>query len=587
MTTWQTLKYGTKVITGLAVTGTLIWFVTRTQIKAVDIIEIFQGTYERCLATRWSDDTFYPNVLTTVRYLTFGTNDPSGLAYYTWTDTVHRITNYYKTVTATNDAIVTNRVPGGKYMVYPPRIRYLQPDLTGNRYIWGGYTQYVFSGMSGVLAVFYNGTYQLSNSTHSEDIFVNTNGSGAQLRDFKTAGYWDLDGAWNTPKYYTARFAKWRGSGALNMANLKVVASGLNSNYLTSMEVMTNIVEVNAMDWHTDGALIRANTPEKGDVPWVYLKTLTYQADALRALIAAPIDPPHSYSNVLLSPYVDDTQSDMTGIFSGFSELPGNTHTQFVARIGFGRTAFLSELDYYVMLFDDETNTTGDVRLNYWPITKTNLQHRYQTLNALKWTHIQPLWTGGNVGIKDDWYDDGTDNTWIWRGSSTNSWAEATARCTNLYWATTTHGHPYYFAVGERYTNDGGSWAVYVFARRSMFKVTGLTTAITHTIDFYNKCVVPSNALGGFRLPFDATQKEFYAYSSPVSNNIYRHWYTTGKTNGSWAFSSSLGVSNLVESTIWPVAPTIPQVPTIKGWMLTNRDCVVKWDFSYCTNAIP
>jgi hypothetical protein len=44
---YQTLKYGTRVLVGLAVTGATIYTVTRLQVKPVDFIEIMEGVRER------------------------------------------------------------------------------------------------------------------------------------------------------------------------------------------------------------------------------------------------------------------------------------------------------------------------------------------------------------------------------------------------------------------------------------------------------------------------------------------------------------------------------------------------------------
>lgn len=54
--TFQQLKYGWIALVGVAITGTTIYFTsnTRTEVQAIDIIELALGVTERCLATQYS-----------------------------------------------------------------------------------------------------------------------------------------------------------------------------------------------------------------------------------------------------------------------------------------------------------------------------------------------------------------------------------------------------------------------------------------------------------------------------------------------------------------------------------------------------
>ena len=104
--TWQKLLYGTVVASGLAITGTVVWLSPRPQVKAIDMIEIFQGGQERCLATQYVLSTNGTSVYTNKSYI-FGAPDPSGL---TWTEYVTNdvaVTRPYLTITGTNVMIIT------------------------------------------------------------------------------------------------------------------------------------------------------------------------------------------------------------------------------------------------------------------------------------------------------------------------------------------------------------------------------------------------------------------------------------------------------------------------------------------------
>jgi hypothetical protein len=53
MTTWTRLKYGSMLAAGLAATGGLIWFGAGGRVvTAVHLVELFEGTAERCYATQ-------------------------------------------------------------------------------------------------------------------------------------------------------------------------------------------------------------------------------------------------------------------------------------------------------------------------------------------------------------------------------------------------------------------------------------------------------------------------------------------------------------------------------------------------------
>ncbi len=134
--TWQKIAYGTMVAGALATSGTLVWWDTRRQVKAVDFIEVYQGALERCLATQTVQGS---NVVISV------TNDVVEYAdltntYFVYDGNNRTETNYW-TISGTNAVVSseTNKV-GYSYLADPaddPNLEYEYVDewIVGRRLV--------------------------------------------------------------------------------------------------------------------------------------------------------------------------------------------------------------------------------------------------------------------------------------------------------------------------------------------------------------------------------------------------------------------------------------------------------------------
>lgn len=170
----QRLIYGTLVVAGAAVTGTLWYQRTGPQkVKVVDYIEIYQSCLEKCMATEDAD--FYigyawqPTVRTNL--VMSWTNDSRGYWIYptngvSSTGTVAALrTNYWIAGGYTAQDVWTNNL-NHRYRIALPDTA--TRELTGadGRYIWNAYSNLTVAGFANSN---YNGTYRsMTNGTTIE-----------------------------------------------------------------------------------------------------------------------------------------------------------------------------------------------------------------------------------------------------------------------------------------------------------------------------------------------------------------------------------------------------------------------------------
>ena len=155
--TWTQLRYGMAVVTaGTAVTGTLIWFGGgRETIEQIDVVEVWQATSERGMATQFTNGP--ANIATnTYKQMYVGGADPSGLAWVL-NRTNGPLTNAYVSVTWSNAVSVWTNLPGS-FRAPPPYFYWTFHDgSTTQRFLWGAWSNVTVAGVATVTN--YNGTY--------------------------------------------------------------------------------------------------------------------------------------------------------------------------------------------------------------------------------------------------------------------------------------------------------------------------------------------------------------------------------------------------------------------------------------------
>ena len=588
--TWNQIAYGTLVAAGMTTVGVLVWFESRTQVKVVDILEVFQGTWERCAVTRVTTNvwTRWPaTVIITNTSFVYGSNDPSGKAWYDWSAATNRLTNYYRTVTATNVVVTTNSFVKGRFKVTPPRVDFNYVEPLTNKYIWGGYTQYVVTGMTGTSAS-NNGTYQWASRSVTNnkvtDRYVNASGTNATvLYDYGYRGKFGVarsaefnDGSYafaSTAKGKCIRFGPWSGTG---VSGIRVAASGLNDALMSDAWCETNKTYYNGLDWATDARMIDVDAMNEEN-PAPSLGTLG--PDKIRSCIMTI---PVAYSaHPTNYPYVDDSQADSNGAFVGFTMLPVNTFSQFWARTGIGwlyPTNYDGTNRQWLMFHDENpTNAGWDyIEHSNWLLSASNLQERYEALYYLKWTHWQFTWSSFGDTYASAWIAGQASNTYAWTGASTSSWGAAKIACAAATpTITTVNGAPYGYTRG---TWNGSTWTAYAYARQSRMKLEGVWTGLTCVVDSYAYPEKPGYAYA----IFDA------GGTGLLSNQLCRFSVVTNAAgNRSSVTSAPLG-SVSFPSGVWCDQPSNNSA---KGWIVSSdwweRDAVLKPNFNYCTNAIP
>lgn len=547
--TWQRIGMGLLVAAGLATTGTVVWVSHRPQVHAIDMITVMQGTMERCWATQYADGS---NCWSANRYAdpgwiiwhtnkvhTWGSDDPSGLFWVEVTTNTSSTntfnTNFYKTVSST--ALVptghTNFLhDGGAGSWYFPF--QVTPDLnfkvyhcaTSNKYIWGPYTNYEFSGFS---SANWNGTYIFvgrtgdvdeywKNGTNTYRLLDRGPRSGQRLFDPSLVGDWLYDPDWSvrpgygscllvdlggTIYYWTdadgsARFGQWRSlyHDSDNPDAVEVVASGLITQLVRDAWIITEEVQDNVVDWTTAGTHGALNDG------WTYSSDSTFSSMTNKLIACRSL-------------YASTNQT-----------IEGASNIVTVTNMVFTRPGGI--------------------------LASTNLQQVNDACVLLAWTkpsYLFSYWIGG-------------ETNYIGSGSGPD-WETAKANCaTNWdnYWF-------WYPKHGTAGTFDGTNYHAYFYSHRNKSFISGLYTGVTHSAEFY----VKAKALNG---------KTFDAQGDDVLNGVWHMWDSNSSAatnrNESTVFLGSLAMP------AWCSAPSVSN-DTALGWETDEYCTILKWSFNYCT----
>jgi len=272
------------------------------------------------------------------------------------------------------------------------------------------------------------------------------------------------------------------------------------------------------------------------------------------------------------TPYVDHTLAT-NGEFIGFTDLPSQVSSNVWDRLGFTNFAFL--FPETLGIFDDQEGFEPEV--NQHIIISTNWMDRYKTMQEeLKWTR-------NTVGNELRWFAvNSTTNHYVWQGQSTSSWADAIAiATTNIIFAAISNEPPWMGTTGVRASSN--NWIATAYARTSVLGletniIKGLHTDITNAVDYYN------NAGSFFTNNVNFTNTVFDNNGETVSNTfMIRFDQLTINSNAFVTSNLAIGTTNIP---VWCDEPFVG-TNTAKGFMVTNQDFVIKWNFLYCTNALP
>jgi hypothetical protein len=202
-----------------------------------------------------------------------------------------------------------------------------------------------------------------------------------------------------------------------------------------------------------------------------------------------------------------------------------------------------------------------------------------KVLNVMVWTLIRytmgpsglatSMTTESKVAVGASWSipDGGPDVT--------PSWALAVSRAETAYAAaevTTLVEFAWAYSVGTKQVWSDPVYNTYLYRNRSKAKVSGISTAFAHAMDFYTY----SNATGSGILPFDANH-------DPVIADKWSLFDTAAPTTDADVESGWLGSLDLPH---WCAEPTEVGVTTYLGWIQSDWIAVIRWNvvggFSFC-----
>jgi len=592
--TWQKLLYGTVVASGLAITGTVVWLSPRPQVKAIDMIEIFQGGQERCLATQYVLSTNGTSVYTNKSYI-FGAPDPSGL---TWTEYVTNdvaVTRPYLTITGTNVMIITRTqemVSADGYHMPPLDVKKIYRTTTTNRYIWGTYSNYVINGItSGIReGSAFNGTYSFASRARTSSSVIDTyykdGNSNYRLIDYGPRGGHpvedpdsllasaELVGADDYTYFYAPadqciRFAEWRSLDEDEfgiVSNATFIASTFMTNMLREAWVYTNDWQWNSISRVVERRYI--DLPDDG---------IPESAGISCKLISA------------CKWYADDTLAGGGGEFANFSNsIPrlAQTYDSLIPNTSglWARLSFTNHYDYTdysshatnrLWLFDGQVGSRNGesivINVPSWVVESAKLKQRYAVAQAMRWTCGSASWKS----VATNEY-----NTYYWHTPGwSNSWESAIAGCMANTPSTVSRADaaPYVGTVGYAQPDgDGGTlYFAQAFARGSVL-VVNCTTQIPHAVDFYAR----GETYGKGTYTNAVWNDEGYG----LTENKFTRFSEIAQGSRGSITSSVVGPTNVPSS--FCSAPA-PGATSSRGFIILDQDAVIKWDFEYCTTALP
>ena len=648
--TFQRLKYGVLVATGIAVTGTLVWFADRPQIEAVDVIELVMGAQERLRAQQVL--TGYPSnrvstvtnsyvvwepipLVTNVTVLpgpVYVTNvvGPTWFSYGPW---VTNVTVLPGPVYVTNitETVTTNlyQRSSGVYTQTIDNVTSLWPAVTwntdytfkvedGRRFIYSGYSNYVVSGHADYPG--FDGTYVYETSGITVSATAKDSYYDIYRHSFTTNGstnfYMQLD--WthfnsqlaneelNAPLgvFYFADDNRnsresvyedtWSDFG-LTATNVAIIGTnGIRAAYIRDVGTYTNlsirdslVIGVYATETLFEDLskytrqVCGYRAGRGGDLYGNFYPVTNLPVGSSWQSI---IDLMYSYGTPAntfnYSGFADESKAS-SGKFDGQTDVneflikattiwKTNDLGPVMLYVGSGRTyvpyggtssVTVDNADVWFRFTDESTNKTSqyvmDNEMSPY-LNKTNMGLRYTALYELgSWT----------FGPHDQtWTTNATGNQYVWTGAETSTYALAIADCIAATPVVTTNA-----ASPYRYTliaGNGTNWQATAYARMSIPEVTGMATSLTKNVDYYIQ-TTPKTA--------------FYSVDGYVTNTYYRLPDESYSAANAYSHSATSQVGNVGSF----VASEFQTNTGYYGWITGDVGPVLKWDFQYCTNAIP
>jgi len=572
--TWTRILYGTLIAAGLTATGTYIWDANRPHIYARDFIALFQAVQERCLATEYVAGT-NDVVTTTNKVREYNSNDPSGLWFVDG-----GITNYYKTVSGTNDVVVVSTNSTALFRHAAINRSKTYHTATTNRYIWGPYSNYVVTGFSGGIGGYannFNGTYTFYRRTQKivekawssiwflalVDEYWKDGTNTYTMEDYgpqEGQGYTQtIDNAscvlkkngvesFYTSKGDPARFGPWHSSysfyGSADAASF--VASGLLTNSVRGAAVTTRETQLNSID---------------RIIPW-----------DLYTMIGDKIHEVLGLNETVFFWYVDDSQAT-AGEFQNFTNLPGLVSSSLWTRLSFPLFVTNSYDGAVHGIFRDEATDQNGSYIYVYATNKvlqsTNFIDRAKVLASLKWTHSGEAGSSNVYGCS--WSTNLTENYWVWTGNSADSWADAKTACEGAFPIKYTSAmRPLQGTTG---TKGPGGWVATAYAAKGQMIVAG-STQMEHTVDFYYRTQTYGTNV--------FTNAVFSDLATGLQDGLFKRLETS---SAAWGAVTSSVVGSTDFPATWCDEPTESASKSL-GWEIEKEDAVLKWSFQYCTNSL-
>lgn len=597
--TWQRILYGTLVASGLSIAGTAVWMSSRTQIKAIDYIELFQAAQERCLATQYLVGSNEISAVTN-KINVFEAEEPLPVYWFPVTTGSMSVTsNKYMTRSSVSNEIVTTTnwvASGASYSpcrVAPMTIKRTYSISSSNKYIWGPNETITIAGVigRGALADTFNGTYYW----HQRLEGPYTRGGLAGLIAMCVVDEYWKDNT-NSPNVKLYDFGPWGGQEYHDETTAnKIIHS---SSYLTYNDgvaaVCTGPIDPPKYGpWFIGSTLqvtnITSMTVSAGD-----LKTNIFRSASVVSLsrVENAIDRVTSWYGISLISekirnclgvetgdyYVDDTEAPSGEFLDCSNSIPALVSTSLWNRLVIAYTNGTGADK--VGVFQDETNSgSGGAAHQYVAnaiVLKSNLTDRARALQALRWTK------SGGSGDGLTWTCDGVTNYFHWYAISTNSWSEAKDACVTgvLEKAIEEGDRPWRGTTGTKTANPyvPGTFSyradAYVLASRLSLVAN---TQIEHSVDYYFKAKTFS--VGAF------SNMVFNDAGLDLSTNVLKRQSETSFTYEG-VMTNNVFWNIAFPDDIWCNPPETNRSESA-GFEIISEDAVLKWHFNYITNAIP
>ena len=595
---WQQLKYGTLVAAGIPLIGSLVWFSNRNQVHAVDMIEIFQGFQERCIALCITTGSSSMKTVTVTR-VEWDNIDASGMTWFSYTNgpaTNQMGTNAFRTISGTSVVTVltyTNAI-SGDYLEGPLELSKEYFTETGEKFIWGGWTNYTIEGAA---LPYLDGTYIfLTNETGrfafdaftdiytTRYIYVNTNDTNYTLVDygplqgyknsiFQTMYSWGIydNGSLvhSTDPGDTAHFNFWNFGGSPDPSVTVRYHGELRTNKVRDAYVLNSEEQDNTFD-----ALI---------------SKAMYMAFSSRIPHLADDDVYHSSQKHAGWIYTNDApDGDFTGLTNSEPFFTNVTSSALWTQLGLPKATSIT-FTVHNFFSDQSTNLPVSQFGSYTNllITTNYLGERYRAMFPLEWTH-----RGGELvnGRRSPY---GTAIQYQKKSARFPDLADAKTDCLNAT-VTITPLSVYVRPRAEsKIENHGGAnpWEVTAtiivntLSPNALPKYSGLGTDLDYYVSVQNVNIAT---------PTRSTYDTLDIVGAPPAEYTNAWWRYVIQTNViGVAGTNALFPENwqIISNNTWPprfpVAPTGLNFPNWLGFAVYKEDIVAKWDFQYCTNALP